>query len=103
MSLRKTGLTHTPQHPLPANKLCQYTPHGFAPDIRSPCTVPGTAETGSFVRPGVQRAYRAATNRQLSTVKPIRSRGRLYGPAQVHLGELEAERRRGVNVAGNVT
>ena len=34
MSLRKTGLIHTPQPPPPANKLCQYTPYSFAPDIR---------------------------------------------------------------------
>ena len=34
MSLRKTGLIHTPQPPPPANELCQYTPYSFAPDIR---------------------------------------------------------------------
>jgi len=35
MSLRKTDVIHTPQHSLPANHMCQYTCHGFAPDI--PC------------------------------------------------------------------
>src|SRR5688572_19406590 len=35
MSLRKTVLIRTPQHPPPTNRLCQNTAYGFAPDIRS--------------------------------------------------------------------
>ena len=34
-SLRKTDLIHAPQPSLPTNKLCQYTSHGFAPDLQS--------------------------------------------------------------------
>jgi hypothetical protein len=34
-SLRKTDLIHTPQRSPPTNKLCQYTPHGFATDLQS--------------------------------------------------------------------
>jgi len=34
-SLRKTDLIQAPQHPPPTNEVCQYTPHGFATDLRS--------------------------------------------------------------------